>query len=100
MDSHRVRSNLTIHSILRAYLLNINCLIIVFVLGLSAFLSFVSILYALGQVTELQLTNYWCELKDLRTIYQHSAKYGLNEGTDEGCWKSKQFTVGYISIHD
>ena len=47
-----------------------------------------------GCVANHETTKYDLEKnKDLDTIYQHSIENGLNYGTDEGCWKSKQFTV-------
>ena len=77
----------------KVYFHNFDTVIAVFVVFLSLFLSFVCGLYAFGQITQLQLTNYWCQLKDLDTIRQHSIEHKLNEGTEDGCWKSKQFTV-------
>ena len=71
-----------------------------FTLFLCLLFCMVCILYGLGQITSLQLTNYWCDKKDLSTIYSHSIEYGLNEGTNDGCWKSKQFTVDLNSLFD
>ena len=77
----------------RVYFKNLNTAVSALVIIFALFLSFVSWLYAFGQVTQLQLTNYWCDLKDLETIQQHSIEKNLNQGTEDGCWKSKQFTV-------
>ena len=79
---------------------NLNFLITIFIYILCIVLSFTCILYAFGQITELQLTNYWCKKKDLNEIYEHSLEYNLNEGTSDGCWKSKQFTVNEITLRD
>ena len=70
-------------------------IISVFVYILCLFMSFICILYGLGQIRELELTNYWCHKKDLETIYKHSWENNLNHGTNDGCWKSKQFTVSF-----
>ena len=78
---------------LKAFSLNANFVISIFIFFLCFFMAFISILYGFGQITQLQLSNYWCEKKDSNAIYQHSYKYGLNQGTNDGCWKSKQFTV-------
>ena len=83
-----------------AMIWHINFVISVFAILLCSFLSMICIIYGLGQITQLQLANYWCTRKDLDTIYQHSYKYNLNEGTDSGCWKSKQFTVTLSCLFD
>ena len=70
-------SELTVCYELKVFFWNINCLIALFIFILCVFLSFVSGLYAFGQITQLQLTNYWCEPKALDVIYEHSLEYGL-----------------------
>ena len=60
---------------------------------LCSFMCFICILYGFGQITQLELSYYWCNKKELETIYKHSSQYSLNEGTNDGCWKSKLFTV-------
>ena len=55
-------------------------------------------LYAFGQISELILSNYWCQGVEIDTIHQHSIEYGLNHGTSEGCWRSKQFTVCHVTL--
>ena len=77
---------------------NINFFIAVFIYVLCMFLGVICIFYGLGQITQLELTNYWCDKKDLNTIHQHSWENNLNEGTNDGCWKSKLFTVKYLHI--
>ena len=89
----RLHSKLSTISILQTCTSNTDFLISSFISILCIFLGIVCILYGLGQITDLQLNNYWCEKKDLQTIYQHSLENNLNEGTTEGCWKSKLFTV-------
>ena len=90
-------TKLTTCEALGAYLCNAKFFISLFIFMLSVFMGFVCVLYGFGQITQLQLTNYWCEKKDLQTIYKHSWENNLNQGTDEGCWKSKRFTVQLIS---
>ena len=90
------QSKVSIVSTIAAFLCNIDFFISIFIYILCIFLGFVCILYGFGQITQLQLTNYWCEKKDLETIHQHSLENMLNEGTNDGCWKSKHFTVKYI----
>ena len=80
-------------NLLKMYFCNADFFVFLIVFGICIFLGFVCILYGFGQITQLVLSNYWCESKTLDEIYQHSIEYGLNEGTNEGCWKSKQFTV-------
>ena len=82
-------------SVFKIFLTDSNFWIAIFICILCIFMSIVSFLYGLGQITQLELTNYWCDKKNLQTIYQHSETYGLNGGTDDGCWKSKQFSVKY-----
>ena len=67
--------------------------IFVMFICISIFLGFICILYGFGQITQIILSNYWCERRDLDEIYEHSYENDLNHGTSEGCWKSKQFTV-------
>ena len=82
------------------YSKNLNFIIIIFIYILCIFLSFICILYAFGSITNLQITNYWCEKKDLETIYEHSINNNLNEGTNDGCWKSKQFTINLEALRN
>ena len=84
----------------QTFCINSDCCCLFFTLILCLVLSFVCTLYGLGQITSLELTNYWCDKKDLDAIYANSLKYGLNEGTNEGCWKSKQFTVDLTALFD
>ena len=37
--------------------------------------------------------DYWCPLKTLEEIRQHSIEIGSNIGTNEGCWATKGSTV-------
>lgn len=87
------QSQLSRISALKTFSFNLNFIISFFIFLLCMFMGFICILYGFGQITQLQLSNYWCQKKDLDTIYKHSYKYGLNQGTNDGCWKSKQFTV-------
>ena len=82
----------------KTFFSNVNCTIGVFALLLNLFLLFVCILYARGQVTDLELANYWCEKKTLDQVYQNSFDNNLNEGTSIGCWKTKQFTVCRVCV--
>ena len=75
------------------YFLNIHFAIMLFTILLCVFMSFVCAFYGYGQITQLNLGNYSCDKKSLADIYEHSEKYQLNHGTNDGCWKSKQFTV-------
>ena len=77
---------------------NSDFFVFLIVFGICIFLGFVCILYGFGQVTQLVLSNYWCQNKTVDEIHAHSIEYGLNEGTDEGCWKSKQLTVNIYRI--
>ena len=77
------------------YCFNIHFGIIIFTIVLCIFLSCVCSFYGYGQITSLSLNNYWCEKKSLTEIYQHSYDYNLSHGTNDGCWKSKQFTVKF-----
>eukprot|EP01084_Bolivina_argentea_P279069 477040_1 len=47
---------------------------------------FVSLMYACGQVLELQLDSWFCKPKSLEEITQHSVEHGFNGGTNIGCW--------------
>ena len=42
------------------------------------------ILYGIGQISKLQLKNYFCENKTLEEIYEHSQKFNLTGGTTQG----------------
>ena len=57
-------------------------------------------MYGFGQISELVLANYWCDSKTLEQIHEHSIEYGLNGGTNNGCWKSKEYTVDEASLFD
>ena len=61
------------------------------------FLAMTRGLYGFGQITQLVLSNYWCEKRDLDVIYAHSIEYGLNEGTNDG---STQFKVNINAFVD
>ena len=82
-----------VHRTLQEYLCAKNPFITIGTNLLCLFLSFVCSLYGFGQITKLQLAKYWCDKKDLETIYLNSIENQFNGGTNEGCWKSKQFTV-------
>ena len=62
------------------------------------FLAIICCLYGFGQITQITLTNYWCQSKTIDEIKQHSIDNNLTYGTNEGCWKSKQFTVDQSTI--
>ena len=79
--------------IVKLFVCNTDFFVTVITCILCLFLGFVCFLYGIGQVTKLELANYWCEKKSLAEIHQHSAEFGLNHGTNDGCWQSKQFTV-------
>ena len=85
-------------SILKTYLCNIYFYISLFCVFLCAFLGFVCVLYGFGQITELNVTHYWCDRKNLDTIRKHSIEYNLNQGTEIGCWKTRQFNVDINSL--
>lgn len=51
------------------------------------------IFYGIGQITSLELENYFCDNKDLSEIYQHSRDFNLTRGTTDGCWHSKGIIV-------
>ena len=80
------------------FLYNKDFCIFLFVFLICIFLGIICILYGFGQISQLVLSDYWCDKKDLETIYQHSFEYNLNHGTNEGCWKSKEFTVDSGSL--
>ena len=77
---------------------NADFFVFVLVFCVCMCLGFVCILYGFGQITQLILSNYWCEKKQLNEIYQHSQQFNLNHGTNDGCWKSKQFTVDTYAL--
>ena len=79
----------------RQYCCSTDLITSVLIVILCGFLTFISILYAFGQITELEPSNYFCEQKTLTEIYTHSIENDLNHGTNEGCWKYKQFTVKF-----
>ena len=79
---------------------NIHFYVSLFTFILCIFLGFVCIFYGFGQITQLNVSNYWCQRKNLDTILQHSIDYNLNQGTTNGCWKSAQFTVDEASLFD
>ena len=74
---------------------NIDGFVSLFIIFLCWFLTFIAGLYAVGQITQLELSNYFCPKKSLSEIREHSIEFGLNHGTDEGCWKTKRFAVEY-----
>ena len=90
---NKMRKNKCDFGIIKDNLCNSDIVIFFIVFCICIFLGFICILYGFGQITQLILSNYWCDKKSLNEIYQHSEEYNLNEGTNDGCWKSKQFTV-------
>ena len=85
------------NNILRLIILLINLLFIC-----------ICLLYAFGQISKLELDDYFCEPKTLEEIRQHSIDNNLNEGTTEGCWttandkvdEEKLFNAGsYLAYH-
>ena len=80
-------------SLMKEYFCSHDFFVLVVVLVVSIFLALICMMYGFGQITQLILSNYWCQSVDLETIYQHSIENGLNQGTNQGCWRSKQFTV-------
>ena len=93
-------SIMPIFTIISSFSCNAVCFVSLFIFILCIFLSVVCILYGFGQITQLELTNYWCNKKDLETIYQNSFENDLNQGTNDGCWKSKKFTVDEEALFD
>lgn len=63
--------------------------IIVFLI--TTFLSFLSLLYTIGQNLCLHLANYWCTQYPLEDIRQHSIDNNLPHGdTSSECWESNR----------
>ena len=79
---------------------NIHFYILLFTLVLCCFLSAVCGIYGFGQITQLNVSNYWCDKKDIETIYNYHNQSNINNGTNKGCWKSKQFTVDQNALFD
>ena len=100
VDVYEMVSKLALKVITKTYLCNIYFNISLFFMFLCVFLGFVCVLYGFGQITELNVTHYWCDRKDLDTIRKHSVEYDLNEGTQVGCWKTTQFNVDTNSLFD
>ena len=86
--------------LIKIYFCHSDFVVFVIVFVACIFLSMICGLYGFGQITQLVLSNYWCDKKDLDTIYQHSIEYGLNQGTNEECWTSKQFKVNTNALFD
>ena len=83
-----------IHCIL---LKNINCWAGILVYLLCIFLTIVSIFYALGQITSLEVVDFFCPDYTEEQVRQHSIENGLNQGDPGSCWKTKSFRVKYSS---
>ena len=49
----------------------------------------ITILYGIGQVTQLRIQDFICENKTIDVIYKHSKENNLPKGTTSGCWISK-----------
>ena len=74
---------------------NINCWTCILVYLLCIFLTIVSILYAFGQITTLQVADFFCPQYTQEQVLQHSIDYGLNEGDPNSCWSTKSFRVNF-----
>eukprot|EP01084_Bolivina_argentea_P025857 48093_1 len=73
---------------------NIYCCIGAFVSLLALFLLMVSCFYAFGQVSTLEVENFFCPEISLNEVHEHSIQYGLNKGADEStCYKTKYFRL-------
>ena len=55
------------------------------------FLCFVTILYAIGQILSLNLTDYWCPSYSLDQVRQNSINLNKPQGISNSCWKSNTF---------
>ena len=60
---------------------------------LSLFLAACCMLYAIGQIMTLQLTNYFCSPVSLNSIRHHSKQLNLTYGDYDNCWISKGIKV-------
>eukprot|EP01083_Nonionella_stella_P183440 662958_1 len=56
---------------------------------LTLLMMFLCILYAIGQITTLNIQEFICANKPIEEIRQHSQIYNLPHGTTSGCWTSK-----------
>eukprot|EP01083_Nonionella_stella_P084950 235247_1 len=70
----------------------------IIVLLVTIFLLLVSILYAIGQVTSLQISNYWCDSYTLEEVHQHSRDVGANRGWFNSCWRTKINQVDPVAL--
>ena len=96
----KIKCNSNWKNLLVIHFFNTDSVVFLIVFCVCIFLSFICILYGFGQMTQLILSNYFCQKKSLEEIYQHSIEYNLNHGTDDGCWKAKQFTVDEAALFD
>ena len=77
---------------------NINCWTGISVYLLSVFLTIISILYAFGQITSLEVADFFCPEYTEEEVRQHSIQNGLNKGDPGTCWSTKSFRVCQICI--
>lgn len=72
---------------------NIYFVLRIFLLLVSLMLLFLCIIYGIGQITKLDLANYFCQTNSLDSIYKHSQNYNLTNGTSDECFVSKGLIV-------
>ena len=65
----------------------------IFILLMFVFLCILSFIYCFGQIYKLQLSNYWCPVRTLEQIREHSIDINSPIGDDSGCWTSKNYIV-------
>eukprot|EP01084_Bolivina_argentea_P188642 324679_1 len=58
----------------------------IMILFVTIFMLILCISYSIGQVSSIQLSNYWCKPKTLEEIRQHSKDNNLQHGQDLACW--------------
>eukprot|EP01083_Nonionella_stella_P243849 849304_1 len=56
---------------------------------LTPFMMLLCVLYAIGQITTLQIPEFLCTNRKIEEIRQHSRDNNLPHGTTSGCWTSK-----------
>lgn len=92
----RNQSIIVVNQIHCLLLKNINCWTGILVYLLCIFLTIISIFYALGQITHLELDDFFCPPYTAEDVRQNSIAKGLNGGEPYTCFSTKSFRVKYI----
>ena len=66
---------------------------------LSIFLLICCVFYALGEITELVLTDFFCPTKELEVIRKHSKQINSAYGDYDDCWVSKGLKVNNQNLY-